>query len=126
MTRTEGPRQLDSPESRILAFAIGEGVQSMNLTALTTALRAVAIRQDALRLLIIVDEFAVKKLEGYSFSFEDLHARVRAFGSIDRYGAVGAPYSEHAMIETMDMVLPIDARGFRLDQVPVAWAFVLQ
>ncbi len=61
---------------------------------------------------------------GAAFDASALKAQFRSLTQVVRYAVVGAPDAARSMIETMDHVIPIDARTFDAQDEAQAWAFV--
>lgn len=58
------------------------------------------------------------------FDTEVLRSRLRAVSKVGKYAVVGAPEAAERMIETMDRIIPVDARTFGSDRIDAAWDFV--
>ncbi len=118
---TPSVRETPNDADNVFAFHIIGEVSRDDMSAMAEYMNEQFDRHDKVSMLLIFDRYEGSET-GASFDWSVLKSQVRSLGKVEKYAVVDAPDRAAKTIETMDSIIPVDARAF--EHADDAWAFV--
>ncbi len=121
MLMTPTVRETPNDREGVFAFHIMGEVSAEDMSAMAEYMNEQFDRHDKVSMLLIFDRYGGAE-SGASLDWGVIKSRVRSLTNVDKYAVVGAPEKAASMIETMDGIMPVDARTFETEAE--GWEFV--
>lgn len=120
---THAIRRRASPRETLLVYEIAAQITKPDIEEMAREVEAAFDAHDRIDILLIMLHFEGMEA-GAVFDREALGAQMRSVRHVRKYGVVGAPAWARAMIEFSDLVSPVDAKTFDLEDEAQAWAWI--
>lgn len=114
---------LETGERSVLAFELGGHVGRREIREMAATVLAAFERYDEIDMLVLLPQFT-GLTPAAAVDLKALKAGVLSLGKVRRYAVVEPPVWAKAMIDISDWVMPVDARTFRMRQLPEAKSWV--
>lgn len=107
----------------VYAFRIRGEVGAEDMKAMAATMNAAFDRMESVSMVLIFEEYEGREI-GAGMNAETMKSQFRSLSKVEKYAVVGAPSAAEAMINTMDKIIPVDARTFERADEGKAWEFV--
>ncbi|WP_444666635.1 STAS/SEC14 domain-containing protein [Cereibacter changlensis] len=115
--------RLDTGDSSVLAFELGGHVGQREIRAMAETVLQAFRRHDSIDMLILLPRFT-GLTPAAALDMRGLQASLLSLGKVRRYAVIQPPAWAGAMITLGDWLIPVEARTFRLRQLPEAHRWV--
>jgi hypothetical protein len=116
-------RRRESHRPTLLVFEIVGNISKPDIEDMASQIDEAFDVYDRIDILLILSDFEGMDVDAV-FDRAALEAQLRSVRHVRKYGVVGAPAWARGMIEFSDLLSPVEAKTFDLDEEAEAWAWI--